>query len=91
MAGRDVIIKLNQAEVGKLLKGPEIHADIERRCAAIAAAAIAGSTVEGAVFGHDVVTGAHRAHGMIWTDNVEAMIAEATDRSLTRAIDAGRA
>lgn len=85
-----VKIELNRAAVGELLKGPEIRADIARRCAAIAAAAQGASGDPDAVFGHDVISGARRAHGLVWTENVEAMLAEATDRALTRSIDAGR-
>lgn len=81
-----VKIELNRSEVGRLLKSAEVHADIARRCAAIAAAASSG----GGTFGHDVVTGSRRVHGMVWTDDFAAMETEATTRALTRAIDAGR-
>lgn len=81
-------IELNTAEVRSLLTSPEVQADIARRCAAIAAAA--NTNRFGGVFGHDVVVGKSRAHGMVWTDDPDAMLAEAVDRSLTRAIDAGR-
>lgn len=82
----DVRIVLNRAGVRNLLRSPEVAADIARRAAAIAAAASSG---EGE-FGHDVKIGKNRAHGMVWTDDQAAREAEATSRSLTRAIDAGR-
>lgn len=81
-------IELNRAEVRNLLTSTEVQADISRRCTAIAAAA--NTNRFGGVFGHDVVVGRSRAHGMVWTDDPDAMLAEAVDRSLTRAIDAGR-
>lgn len=82
----DVRIELNRVDVGRLLKGAEIAADIARRCAAIADAASAG----GGVFGHDVRIGPSRVHGIVFTDDFAAMWEEADNRALTRAIDAGR-
>ena len=84
----NIKIELISAGVQQLLK-QESAADVGRRCAAIAAAATANAG-PGAVFGHDVVIGRNRAHGMVWADNLEARLAEATTRALTRAIDAGR-
>lgn len=84
----DVKIELNRAGVRQLLTSSEVVADIGRRAAVIAGAASSNSG--GAKFGHDVVVGKSRAHGMVWTDDFDAMLAEAKGRSLTRAIDAGR-
>lgn len=81
-------IKLNPPGPRELMQGPEIQADIARRAAAIAAAA--GSGRHGGEFGHDVVSGRTRVHGMVWTEDFDAMLAEAVDRALTRAVDAGR-
>ena len=38
----------------------------------------------------DAQPGKVRAHGRVWTDTPEAMLAEASDRALTAAIQAGR-
>lgn len=82
----EIKIVVNQAGVRALLQGPEMQALIASKAAAIAAAA--GSS--GGEFGHDVVIGANRVHGVVWTADHAAQQAEATDRALTRAIDAGR-
>lgn len=82
----EIRIELNRVDVGRLLKGAEIEADIARRCAKIADAAGAG----GGVFGHDVRVGPSRVHGIVFTDDFAAMWEEADNRALTRAIDAGR-
>jgi hypothetical protein len=84
----NIRIELISAGVSELLKAKSV-ADLERRTSAIAAAATANAGGN-AVFGHDVVIGRNRAHGMVWADNFEAKHAEATTRALTRAIDAGR-
>ena len=82
-----VRIELNREGVAQLLKSPEIQADIARRAQAIAATA-AGS---GGTFEVRTKVGRSRAHATVITTDVEARKAEATDRALTRAIDAGRA
>lgn len=79
-------IVLNNAGVAELLKLPAVQADLARRAAAIAAAA----SQSGGDFGHDSGTGRNRARASAWTNDTAAREAEATDRSLTRAIDAGR-
>lgn len=79
-------IELNRPGVGHLLKGPEIQADLARRAAAIAAAAGAA----GGTFGHNVRVSGSRARAIVFTEDFLAMEDEATDRALTRAIDAGR-
>ncbi len=38
----------------------------------------------------DSDVGRTRARAWVWTDTIEAMVAEATDRRLTRALDGGR-
>lgn len=82
----NVRIVLNRDAVRSLLLSQEVENDIARRAAAIANAA--GQS--GGTFGHNVVRGANRVHGMVWTDDQKAREAEATDRALTQAIDAGR-
>ena len=76
-------IKLNLAGFRKLRRSPEVAADLEKRARRIADAAGPGHEVE-------VAKGRTRALGMVWTDTHEARSNEATNRSLTRATDAGR-
>lgn len=83
----NVRIELNRAGVGELLKSSEVRADLARRASAIAAAAAAAG---GGTFGHEASVGKSRARAAVWTEDVEAMLAEANHRALTRAIDAGR-
>lgn len=83
----DIRIEIDRAEVAKqLLKSPEMAAIVAAKCAAIAAKAGAN----GGTFSHDVRVGPNRLHGMVWTEDFPAMELEATQRVLTRAIDAGR-
>lgn len=82
MAGT-VRVELNKRGVAELLKSSEVQADLERRAQAIADAAGPGMEVETRV-------GATRARASVVTATAEAMRAEAEDRALTRAIDAGR-
>lgn len=76
-------IKLNHKGVRALLRSPQVLADLERRARAIAAAAGPGHRVESGV-------GRNRARAAVVTETPEARHAEATERNLTRAIDAGR-
>lgn len=76
-------VEINRAAVGKLLKSPEILADLKRRGDAIAAAA--GEGMEAQEF-----IGATRARVTVKTATPAAMEREAIDRALTTAIDAGR-
>jgi hypothetical protein len=76
-------IKLNLAGFRTLRRSPEVMADLEKRARRIADAAGPGHEVE-------VTKGRTRALGMVWTDTHEACRNEAANRSLTRAIDAGR-
>lgn len=78
-----VRIKLNREGVRQLLNGPEITADLQGRASAIANRAGPG-------FDPDVRSGRNRARATVRTATHSARVAEATDRSLTRAIDAGR-
>ena len=73
-------IVLNRAGVKALLRMPVW---VEAPAEAIAAAAGPGHKVE-------VTVGPTRARAAVITDTIEAMHAEATERALTRAIDAGR-
>lgn len=98
MAARGFTVELNHAEVDRLLKGREVQADLTRRGAAIAAAAVNNARAaasgsdsgEPGEFTSEVRVGAHRARVTVRTGDVRAMYYEATDRVLTRALDAGR-
>lgn len=76
-------IVVNSAGVEQLLKSPEVLADLERRAQAIAAVAGPGMEV-------DAQIGPNRARASVRTATIPAMVAEATDRALTRAFQAGR-
>lgn len=76
-------IELNKAGVRALLVSPEIQADLKTRADRIAQAAGEG-------FEAEVGTGANRARAIVRTATFEARRAEARDRVLTRALDAGR-
>lgn len=76
-------IVINHDAIHELLTGPEIQADLQARAERIAAAAGDGHEVE-------VSNGKNRARRTVRTATTEARIAEATDQTLTRAIDAGR-
>lgn len=73
----------NEAAYEALLKSPGVQADLRRRGARIAARAGSGMEVESSV-------GANRARVSVRTATPAARRAEAEDRALTRAIDAGR-
>lgn len=80
---RNALTRLELTGVDDLLKSPEVLADLRRRANAIAAAAGEGHEV-------DVRVGARRARASVRTATFDAMRAEAKDRTLTRALDAGR-
>lgn len=80
----NVKIKLNRKGVVELLKSTEVADDLDRRAQKIAAAAGPGHRIE-------ANETRNRARVAVITDTFEAMRREATDRSLTNAIDAGRA
>lgn len=78
-----VRVVLNSQAVRALLRSPEMQQDLERRARRIASAAGEGHRVEAGA-------GRNRARAVVITETREAMRAEATDRNLTRAVDAGR-
>lgn len=78
-----VRIKLNSSGVRALLKDPAVEQDLMARAKRIAATAGRGMVATS-------TTGRKRALAMVRTASTEAMVAEATSRALTRAIDAGR-
>jgi hypothetical protein len=79
----DVRFELDSNGVKALLRSEPVRAEIERRANAIAEAAGPG-------FEASVRVGANRVHGSVYATTVEAMLAEANEQALTRAIDAGR-
>lgn len=79
----NVKIKLNRPGVRELLRSAEVQADLARRARAIAAAAGPGMEV-------DTEVGSNRARASVRTVTTDARRREATERALTRAIDAGR-
>lgn len=80
---KKIRIVMNSAGVDALLKSSEVQDDLERRARAIADAAGEGMEV-------DVRVGQTRARASVRTATYEAMLAEAQDKVLTRALDAGR-
>lgn len=83
MARRRMRIELNSKGLRQLLRSPEVLADVEQRAQRIAAAAGEG-------FEASAKLGPNRARASVVTATAEAMLAEAEDRALTRALDAGR-
>lgn len=72
----------NKAGIGQLLRSSELQAAIMGKARAVAAAAGPG---------HDVLnTTTKRARATVMTQTREAMVAEATEHTLTRAINAAR-
>lgn len=78
-----VRIVVNRKGIRELLRSTEVQRDLRRRAESIAAAAGPGHAVETEV-------GPNRARAAVVTDSIDAMVAEATSRTLTRALDAGR-
>lgn len=80
---RNVEVKLIDAAVKQFLRSNILGKDLERRAAAIAAAA--GEGVE-----HEVYQGQDRIRARVWTETFEAKRRQAESGTLTRAMDAGR-
>lgn len=78
-----VRIVVNRKGIRELLRSTEVQRDLRRRAESIAAAAGPGHAVETEV-------GANRARAAVVTETIDAMVAEATSRNLTRSLDAGR-
>lgn len=83
----DIRIKWNMAGFSALRNSPGVVADIESRGQAIANAAGDGVESLPARLNNGV---RGRARVRVVTTTAESMIAEATDRTLTSAIDSGR-
>jgi hypothetical protein len=78
-----VKIEMNSEGARELLRSPEVAAELERRAQLIAAAAGPGFEV-------DARLGANRARASVRAATLEARKAEAEERTLTRALEAGR-
>lgn len=78
-----VRIEVNSAGIRSILQSPEVQSMLRARAERIAAAAGDGMEVASSI-------GATRARASVITATKEAREAEATDRALTSAIDAGR-
>jgi hypothetical protein len=78
-----VRIEMNSKGMQALLKSSEVQDDLKERANRIAAAAGKGFEVQNTV-------GKTRAHSSVNSMTPEAWRAEAKDKKLTRAIDAGR-
>lgn len=76
-------VRLNRQGMAALLKSSEVQADLTARAQRIAAAAGSGHEVTSMV-------GRTRARASVVTATHRARAREASRRSLTRAIDAGR-
>ena len=83
MAAKGVRIQVDKAAIRALLTSPEVYADLSNRGNAIASAA--GDGVEATT-----TRNRDRVVVFVRTETAAAMKAEAVDRSLTRAISAGR-
>ncbi len=80
---RKVKIVVHKRPLVALLKGPEIKRLIDAKTTRIAATAGPGMETDGAV-------GRNRYRGSVRTATFEARKAEASNRALSKALDAGR-
>lgn len=85
MAVKGIRIEMNSQGAEAILKGPEVQAELRRRGDAIAEAA-------GGAEDYEVLQAVGRARAGVYvvTKTTKAKRAEAEDRTLTRALDAGR-
>lgn len=81
----EVRIELNRAGVRELLRSPEVLADLQARAERVAAAAGGGED-----FVAESSLGPNRARASARTASNRGRSLEATDRTLTRALDAAR-
>lgn len=76
-------VKMNSRVAGELLRSAEVAGDLSARARRIA-------TTAGAGFEAHVEVGRTRTIARVTAETDEARAAEANDRALTRALDAGR-
>ena len=79
----NVRVRLTRNGPRQVRRSQGVQADLLERAQKVAAAAGPGMEANGGV-------GPNRARASVVTTTVEAMLAEARSRALTRAIDAGR-
>lgn len=82
----DPKIEWNEAGFVALLTSGGVRADVERRANAVAAAAGDGFEAHVYVGGY----GGGRVIGSVWTVSMAGSLAEAEDKALSTAVDAGR-
>lgn len=82
---KKIRVKMNSAGARAILRSAEVQADTERRGRAIAAAA--GGEPD---FEVETQVGANRVRTSVRTATQKGREAEANQRALTRALDAGR-
>jgi hypothetical protein len=80
-------LEINDGNAQQILKSGEVAGDLRARAQAIAAAAAAG---RGGTYRIDAMLWKSRNAVHVTTADTEARRAEATDRTLTKALDAGR-
>lgn len=76
-------VKMNPKGVRAILQSPKILSDLKSRAGRMAAVAGPGMEVDSEI-------GPNRARASVRTNTAAARRREATDRALTRSIDAGR-
>lgn len=86
----NVRVKLNSAGIAKIKKSPEVVAALQAIVDKITDAANAPGIASGEGFVGGVDVNPKGARGYVVTKNQHGMHAEALDRRLTRALDAGR-
>lgn len=87
MGGR---LEINYRNVGRILKGEVGRVDEVLQEIGELIASDAGLRDPEGEYGVSTQVGATRVRTLVYTDNYEAMRAEADDRTLTRALEAGR-
>lgn len=88
-----VLIKVHSKGADEILNGrgdARLKAELQRKVDAIASRACALSGLPSGSFVGGVEQGRSRLRGYVVTATADAMVAEARDRVLTRALDAGR-
>lgn len=84
-----ILVKILDKGVQELLKGAEVQVDLKARADKMAGTANATAGLTDG-FLSEIGVGKVRARARVFTATADAMVAEARDRVLTRAIDAGR-
>jgi hypothetical protein len=83
VGNNDIDIKVISGGIQEMLRSREVAANLDARARRVEDAAGPGHK-------HETTIGSERARATVWAVTHEARRAEATDRVLTRAIDAAR-